>query len=475
MSPLSRRQTTRSLEIDALVRKKDIFSLICMLRAQSDKRLDSAMALMRYAREAERNGDMESMRLRNEIRSSGGMHSLLTLFRTKGTTRELKVVSALAVAYLLPSIVESTQISSPAVGLKIVECLRCLFSSKSVSPNGEEIHPCDMINASLMGLTTFWINAFFPMLQKENAKSGGVAATPLQRRVSQYRSRGRQRDIGTGGGTFDQQQLEVQELLEMTVSLIVNMAKLDDAGIIRTQSARLHFVDSKMNLRYTLVEQMCAVDVARPIAVREGLLKVLVGWMRSKDCEKVRPAATALRDLTSTQDKYMAGWINSQIVNEGALREIVELAVSESVGHEVRLSVAQIISSLCVAPHTRAAVVEAQCINYLIPLLYDHSDPSSQQVAFAAGSALLQLAAGAMARASVYSADHLDNEVASSDKRDTVIHDIVHGGAIGPFVAMARSCDRGMLRAMSIEALRVISEDTNPTRLTRLQLCEDGL
>ena len=46
-APVSRRQTTRSLEIDSLVRKKDIFSLICMLRAQSEKRLDSALALMR--------------------------------------------------------------------------------------------------------------------------------------------------------------------------------------------------------------------------------------------------------------------------------------------------------------------------------------------------------------------------------------------------------------------------------------------
>ena len=476
-TPVVRRQTTRSLEIDALVRKKDIFSLICMLRAQSDKRLDSAMALMRFSREAERTGDIESIRLRNEIRSSGGMHSLLTLFRTKGTTRESKVVAALAVAYLLPSIVESTQLSSPSVGLKIVECLRCLFSSKSVCPKGEEISQSDMFNASALGLTTFWINSLFPMLQKDTTKSGGIAATPLQRKGLQYRSRGRQLQIGSGGGTFDQKQLEVQELLEMTVSLIVNMAKLDDQEIVGTSSTQGQHTNSIINLRYTLVEQMCAVDVARPIAVREGLLKVLVGWMKSKDREKVRPAATALRDLTSTQDKYMAGWIHSQIVSEGALREIVELAVSESVGHDVRLGVSQILSSLCVAPHTRAAVVEAQCINYLIPLLYDHSDPSSQQVAFAAGSALLQLAAGALTRASVYSEgflNNVDNETAPADKLDTVINDIVHGGAIGPLVAMARSCVRGKLRAMSIEALRVISEDTNPTRLTRLQLCDDG-
>ena len=38
---------TGSLEIDILVKRKDVFSLICMLRAQGDKRLDAALALMR--------------------------------------------------------------------------------------------------------------------------------------------------------------------------------------------------------------------------------------------------------------------------------------------------------------------------------------------------------------------------------------------------------------------------------------------
>ena len=457
-SGMGRRQSTRSLEIDALVRKKDIFSLICMLRAQSDNRLESALALMRFARDAERKRDPESLRLRNEIRSSGGMHSLLTLFRTKGITREIKVVAALAVAYLLPSFVESSALSGPSLALKIVECLRFLFSSKPVSPKNEEITIHEMYNASAMGLATFWMNAFFPMLQQ--------ADTGIVENLEVRRARGRQ------AGAFDQKQetLEVQELLEIIVSLIVKMAKLTDSDMQDGPPG-----ESKLALRYTLVEQMCAVDVARPLAVREGLLKVLVGWMKSKDRDKVRPAATSLRDLTSTLDKYMAGWIHSQIVNEGALGEIVVLVVSSSYGHDVRLAVAQILSSLCIAPHTRAAVVEAQCIGYLIPLLWcEQSDPASQQVAYAAGSALLQLAAGAMTRASVYDADGGDlDDAVSPDKRDKVISDIVNGGAIGPLVQMAISGERGKLRSMSIEALRVISEDTSPARLTRLQLCED--
>jgi hypothetical protein len=36
-----------NVEIDVLVQTRDIFSLLCMLRAQGDRRLESALALMR--------------------------------------------------------------------------------------------------------------------------------------------------------------------------------------------------------------------------------------------------------------------------------------------------------------------------------------------------------------------------------------------------------------------------------------------
>jgi hypothetical protein len=68
----------------------------------------------------------------------------------------------------------------------------------------------------------------------------------------------------------------------------------------------------------------------------------------------------------------MAGWIHSQVVNVGAVNEIVKL-LNESVGHDVRVAVAQMLSALCVAPHTRAAVVEARCVSYLVALLYEHN------------------------------------------------------------------------------------------------------
>ena len=65
---------------------------------QNDQRLDAALALMKFAKEGERVEGEGSITLRDEIRSSGGMHSLLIMFRAKGTSYELQVVAALAVA-----------------------------------------------------------------------------------------------------------------------------------------------------------------------------------------------------------------------------------------------------------------------------------------------------------------------------------------------------------------------------------------
>ena len=145
---------------------------------------------------------------------------------------------------------------------------------------------------------------------------------------------------------------------------------------------------------------MCAVESARPVAVREGVLKVLVRWLSSGDVDLVLPAANALRDLTSPDDEYMAGWIHSQIVNEGALPAIVKLSAADL--GDIRLAAAQILSGLSVAPHTRAAIVEAKGLNYLVQLLVNSSEADAkwdEPLALAAGNALLQLAAGAMMHA----------------------------------------------------------------------------
>ena len=67
-------------------------------------------------------------------------------------------------------------------------------------------------------------------------------------------------------------------------------------------------------------------------------------------------------------------------------------------------------------------MVEAKCINYLIGFLYDHSDKASQDVALFAGSAILQLAEGAITRASVLGGGDTElQDGASPDKSDTLV------------------------------------------------------
>ena len=51
--------------------------------------------------------------------------------------------------------------------------------------------------------------------------------------------------------------------------------------------------------------------------------------------------------------------------------------------------------------------------------------------------------------------------------------DIVNSGAIGSFITIARD-NCGQLRAMAVEAIRVLSEDRSPGRRTRLQFVEEG-
>jgi hypothetical protein len=384
--------------IELLVDNEDVFSLICMLRAQNEKRLAAALALMKFARESEP--------LRDEIRSSGGMHSFLTLFRTNGMARELQVVASLAVAYVLPSFVVSSQ-TTCALGLKIIECLRFLVASRPVTPQGVSISREEMCKVAAIGVNILWINAVLPLLKCELSKNDARKTEPVLTRVrtSVYvrSTRGQ-----LGGGVFDQGQdsVDIKELTELAVTLITHIAKL------------AHNENLNIDMGYNIVEQVCEVDVARPIAVREGLLRILVDWIRSKDIERVRPAASALRYLISIEDKYMAGWIHSQVVNEGAVKEIVKL-LNESVGHDVRVAVAQMLAALCVAPHTRAAVVEARCVSYLIALLYEHNSPASEKMVQYAGSALLQLAAGAMCRTSANSLVLSDS--ATLDDQDSLI------------------------------------------------------
>lgn len=401
------KQKKVNLDVHNLVVNKDIFSLICMLRVHhNEKRWDAAVALMQFARDAEK-GDPEFIRIREEIRSSGGMHSFLTLFRTRNSSYELKIVTALAVAYVLPSFVESGSQSSPSLCLKIVECLRFLVSAGDSTRFTHE----ELFDAAAKALTTFWVSHIEPSLQSEKVKMA-VSSDSMNEGLRRHSSWGRQR-----GRYVDQreQSLASTELLESTVSLILRVTKDESEGHVSCKYS------------HNLIEQVCAVESARPIAVRRGILQVLVAWIRSGDRDKIRPAVSALRYVTSVTDKYMAGWIHSEMVNKGAVEGLIQLTHDISTSPDIRLAIAQIISSLCAAPHTRAAVVEAKCVKFLISLLYEYNDRLSKDVAYYAGNAILQLASGAMAKAPWAANGEVQvPEYISHDERDSMVGYVVH-------------------------------------------------
>lgn len=157
--------------IELLKTNRDVFSLICMLRAATEKRMLAALALMKFAK--------EDQVLRKEIISSGGIHSFLTLAE-KSTTRELKVVASLAVAYILPSYVASSQMTS-AIGLKLVEWLHFLATSDPVSPNGVLITVEEMCKAASVGVNILWINSIQPLIAMKKVKDEGSSSPPSLR------------------------------------------------------------------------------------------------------------------------------------------------------------------------------------------------------------------------------------------------------------------------------------------------------
>jgi len=159
--------------IELLEENRDVFSLICMLRAPTEKRMQAALALMKFAK--------DDQVLTDEIISSGGIHSFLTLFQqTRGMTRELKVVASLAVAYILPSYVASSQTTS-SIGLKLVECLHFLATSNQVSPNGIVITIEEMCKAASVGVNVLWINSIQPLIAMKRVKEESTSSPPSLR------------------------------------------------------------------------------------------------------------------------------------------------------------------------------------------------------------------------------------------------------------------------------------------------------
>jgi len=333
-----------SPEVEELVQAKDFFSLLCLLRGHHNQRLASAYALLRFAKDEAIEGNDKSTDIRKEIQTSGGMHSLLTLFRSSPDGQEIKIVAALAVAYLLPCYTDPDGLLVRNLGLRVITCLRYVVrSSDEVYIEG--LDPPTMRQSVALALTHIWLS-LEPLLSDkgtseeqdhEESKSIGALSTVSERmpRAQRHRIRGplaksfALKNVGDRLHSLDPRRdlTEVQKLLEQSVSLIVTLAEKIIPSFSGSDGS-LGASASSFGI-ILAVESVCSVEPARSIAVREGLLGVLVQWLNSGHNDLVFPAAKSMRFLTTLDDSYMAGWIHSQIVNENA-REFIPVEVSVS-------------------------------------------------------------------------------------------------------------------------------------------------
>ena len=363
--------------------------------------------------------DKKSLNLLGEIRSSGGMHSLLTIFKSKTSSRNLKLVAALAVSYLFTSFTDRAGLTVGHLGLRIAECLRFILNAKELTDDSE-LNRTDIVQSATLAVTHLWLNLLEPALsgtltlaltrQGRNSKQKD-SLDSLKHVTSRFTKRG---DKWNGP-------LEIQELHETTISLIVDIGQIImSEGFSKGNIENMNIYETLRNNAACAIESICTLEHARPIAVRVGLLPVLVQWIDSNNIDLQRPAANALRNLTKPNDEYVAGWIHSQIVNEGALSSIVQLSASNAL--DIRLSVAQILKSLTIAPHTRAAIVDAKGIKYIVQLLVNSSEHSveHEKIFLAAASSLLQLGANAIKYSRGWTPDDIES-VVSLHRRDDVI------------------------------------------------------
>ena len=378
--------------------------------------------------------------VQNEIISSGGMHSLLTLFKscTVAGNKEdmrLKKVAAMTVTCLVPSCKDGMDYDGATkmkldFELKLLECFRFLI----VELNDKEARKCSAVALSHRWLNVMHSNLINHTHDSTNARiSGNVICdinSPINNKMTtkpsgrfyycSYLNDGGEHSFLVSGGRGRRQEkrrqiLETQQVTEQAVALVVALADSSE-------------VDERIAL---VMETMCDAEQLWPILVREGIIKVLVRWLSSskKDVASnalkrlILPhpdASNALERLTLPHhDPYMAGWMHSQILSEGAIPAIVEL--SSSAQRNVRLAISEILCSLTVAPHTREAVVKAGGPSSLVELLKHAmqdilsdewdvdvalsagsanamqdilNDAWDADVAFAAGSALLRLITG---------------------------------------------------------------------------------
>jgi hypothetical protein len=347
----------------------------------------------------------------HEILVAGGMESLLTLFEASFQSKELMTVSSLTVVYLLPMLLDADAPASSGVHMSVIRCLQFLMQasrdSTAIGIASDEIR-----TASAFAMTNLWFKVLVAKLEASDGRGRGFrhsaaqrvgttgatardAQDPFSGRRGSSRARGRR-----GPASQTAEHLDYSDVIDAFTSLSITAAESEASRQDEEASGRgdagAPGPTHDMNVYYSfalIIESICTWEYAMPVAMKEGVLALLLKWLCSGDSDLERPAANALRNLTLTQDDYVAGWVHSQLLHARALPHIVGRL--ESADSRVRLALAEAILRLTLGPLTRAGIVEARGVKYLVQLLGSvDSQTRDEALALAAGHALLQLALG---------------------------------------------------------------------------------
>jgi len=247
-------------------------------------------------------------------------------------------------ASLVPS---STQARiDAAVVAEIVDCLYFLCDSDTVLYQEETIAQDECREAAAASLTAVWKFYLEPRLTElKDNKSSHTSSS-----AGGWRSPSEDLDI-----------IGVPELLEVTVSLLMNLV---------SNNVNSDFTTPLI----TLVEQLCASELAVPILLHQGLVPLMVQWLTLPPVpgDETRAAIRSLQQLTRVSDAYTIGWFHVEVMRHGLIPALADIlqrpfirSQDDDDDDDMCLAVAQILAALCEVPNTRRAVVEAKCFGFL--------------------------------------------------------------------------------------------------------------
>ena len=348
---------------------RDIFGLLCHLRGREEEtRIKATRSLLRVTRRGESHHQ-------RQILQSGGIWSLLTLFKSSTKSPVLMTLSALNVVHLTPSYTDP--VSNKTI-MAAIDCFYYLIQSSGLDAGADfDITPAEVFKGCMNAMTFVWMNCIEPKLCSSDTSLDGEMTNCFE----MQRSRPKRRSFQ------DEDDVDNCHVLDSFTSLAVMSATIECNDVDGPgKSVCYGFAD--------ILQSICAVESCRGLVMKEGVLNILLKWMRSRDNKLELIAATALRDLTVSHSSYTAGWVHSELLHDGnAIGDIVERLSAPNL--EVKICMAEIVSCLSCVPHTRVAIIDAQGIKYLGQVLATvEMGCEDDRVNVAVGNSLLNLAIG---------------------------------------------------------------------------------